>query len=84
MSTAQRDGFAVLSVRDQGIGISEEQLASIFERYERGVSPQSFGGLGLGLYVVRRIAEAHGGGVHVESRAGEGANFIVDAGLTQN
>ena len=45
--------------------------------YERAVSPRHFGGLGLGLFVARRFAEAHGGSISVESRPGEGATFTV-------
>jgi signal transduction histidine kinase len=65
-------------VRDRGIGIAAEHLAMLFQRYQRGVSAQNFGGLGLGLYVVRVIVEAHGGTVRAESRIGEGATFVVE------
>jgi len=69
---------ARLRVRDHGIGIAPERQAHLFERFERAVSAQHYGGLGLGLYVSRRIVEAHGGTIRVESRAGEGATFVVD------
>src|SRR5262249_11368026 len=51
----QRGGAALLVVKDEGIGIDPERQASIFDRFERAVSPQHFGGLGLGLYVCRRL-----------------------------
>ena len=77
VSVGARDGTAIVSVRDHGIGIPAEQLGTLFQRYQRGVSAQNFGGLGLGLYIVRVIVEAHGGTVRAESRIGEGAAFIV-------
>lgn len=71
-------GAARLTVRDQGIGIDESQQASIFERFGRAVSTYSYGGVGLGLYISRRIVEAHGGTIRVESRPGAGATFTVE------
>jgi signal transduction histidine kinase len=68
---------ARLRVRDHGIGIAENKLSRIFERFERGVSAREFGGLGLGLYIVRQIVEAHGGSVRAESLR-DGARFEVD------
>lgn len=69
---------ARLIVRDYGIGISKEDQARIFERFERAVSLKSFGGLGLGLYITRQIVDAHGGTVRVESEPGAGSAFIVE------
>jgi signal transduction histidine kinase len=71
------DDELMLSVRDHGIGIAPEQQARIFERFERAVSLRHYGGLGLGLYIVRRIVEAHGGQVVVESVPGQGSVFTV-------
>ena len=67
-----------LVVRDHGIGIPKLKLPLIFDRFERGVSPRHYGGLGLGLYVVRQLVEAHGGRISVESEAGQGTTFFVD------
>jgi len=75
------DGRAWLTVRDHGIGIDEGDQRHIFERFERAVSSQNYGGLGLGLYIVKRILEAHGGSVTVTSTPGEGAAFTVDLPL---
>jgi signal transduction histidine kinase len=66
-----------LSVRDQGIGIDPVNHQRIFDRFERAVSATSVSGLGLGLYIVTRIVEAHRGSVRVESALGKGSIFTV-------
>jgi PAS domain S-box-containing protein len=68
---------ATLCVRDRGIGIRSQDLARIFERFERAVSSRNYGGLGLGLYITRQVVEAHGGSIDVSSQPGEGATFTV-------
>ncbi|WP_437539923.1 GAF domain-containing sensor histidine kinase [Sorangium sp. So ce726] len=78
ISVGEEAGMARLSVRDHGIGIDPTRQAQIFERFERAVSDRHYGGLGLGLYISRRIAEAHGGSICVESALGAGATFIVE------
>jgi PAS domain S-box-containing protein len=69
---------ALLIVRDEGIGIAEEDQQRLFGRFERAVSGRHYGGLGLGLYISREIVEALGGRVGVESRPGEGSTFRVE------
>jgi len=64
-------------VRDHGIGIAREELERIFGRFQRGVSYQHYGGLGLGLYITRELVGLHGGTVSVESEPGKGATFTV-------
>ncbi|XYI03928.1 AAA family ATPase [Sorangium sp. So ce1128] len=71
-------GTARLSVRDHGIGIDPARQEQIFERFERAVSDRHYGGLGLGLYMSRRIADAHGGSIRVQSALGAGATFVVE------
>jgi signal transduction histidine kinase/integral membrane sensor domain MASE1 len=75
----EADGGSVrLTLRDRGIGIAPEDQARIFERFERAVSGQHYGGLGMGLYITRQIVEAHGGSIQVESEGpGKGATFVV-------
>lgn len=71
------EATARFSVRDHGIGIPEEHQSRIFERFERAVSDRHYGGLGLGLWIVRQIVDAFGGTIEVESRVGEGSTFTV-------
>ena len=71
-------GAAWLAVRDHGIGVDPARQPYIFDRFERAVSAKNYGGLGLGLYISRRIVEAHGGTIRACSRLGEGATFTVD------
>jgi signal transduction histidine kinase len=73
-----RERSARLVIEDQGIGISPEDSARLFRRFERAVSERNFGGLGLGLWLVRQIVEAHGGTVAVDGAVGVGARFTVE------
>ena len=66
-----------LEVRDHGPGIPEPELGRIFERFERATSIRHYGGLGLGLYLIRAIVDAHGGSVTAENAADGGARFEV-------
>jgi len=74
-------GWARLRVADQGIGIAATDQRRIFERFERAVSPRHFGGLGLGLWIVRQLVAAHGGDIRVTSEPGAGAVFELDLPL---
>ncbi|MFL5814505.1 MAG: PAS domain S-box protein [Bdellovibrionia bacterium] len=71
------DRYAMLTVQDQGIGIANGDQDRIFERFERAISMNEATGLGLGLYIVKEILEAHGGTIRVESELGKGSRFIV-------
>jgi signal transduction histidine kinase len=65
-------------VRDTGTGIAVPDQALIFERFKRGAGAhRRYRGGGLGLAIVRAIAEAHGGRVELESRLGEGSTFAI-------
>ncbi|MBN1209986.1 MAG: AAA family ATPase [Myxococcaceae bacterium] len=77
LSVGARDGTALLVVRDHGIGIAPDSLPRIFGRFERAVSTSKYGGLGLGLFIVREIVSALGGEVGVESTVGYGTTFTV-------
>ncbi|HTV20175.1 MAG TPA: HAMP domain-containing sensor histidine kinase [Polyangiaceae bacterium] len=78
VSLAREDGEACFSVRDYGIGISEEDQRRLFEPFQRaGLSKDTIPGAGLGLYVVQRLVQAHSGRIEVSSAPGEGALFTV-------
>ena len=64
-------------MRDRGIGIATEDQSRIFQRFERAVSTRSYGGLGIGLWLVERIVGALGGQITVASQPGQGAVFSV-------
>jgi len=81
LQVVREKGYAVLTVSDQGIGIPQGEQERIFGRFERAVSAAHYGGLGLGLFIVRRAVERLGGHVSVWSSPGQGATFTVSLPL---
>lgn len=73
------DRSVSLTVKDDGIGIAQEDQARIFEKFQRAIDPdvQNETGTGIGLYTAREIARRHGGDIEVVSTKGEGATFII-------
>jgi PAS domain S-box-containing protein len=76
-SVRQEGPDAVCMVRDRGIGISERDQEQLFKAFHRGSNVATRPGTGLGLMLVKRCAELHGGQVQVKSRIGEGTTVIV-------
>lgn len=72
------DEHACVAVIDSGPGLSAEQATSVFERYERTREAHAHDGYGLGLYICRRIIDAHGGRIGVTSTPGQGSQFYFE------
>ena len=79
ITASREDQRLVVGVEDNGMGISQEDLPRIFERFYRSDRSRSreMGGTGLGLSIVKHIVQAHGGTVEVSSRLGAGSKFTV-------
>jgi two-component system, OmpR family, sensor kinase len=75
--TKVENNFAMLSVADNGLGISATDLPRVFERFYRGDKSRSTGGNGLGLAISKAIVEAHGGAIDVASEVGKGSTFTL-------
>jgi PAS domain S-box-containing protein/excisionase family DNA binding protein len=75
----RRSEWAYVDVTDQGIGIPQEALAKLFERFYRASNVDGGGidGMGIGLYVVKEIVTLHGGTIAVTSREGQGSTFTI-------
>ena len=77
------DGEAQIAITDHGMGIPAEAIPHLFYRFFRADgAPAQAEWLGLGLYISRRIVEAHGGTIRVESERGQGSTFTVRLPLT--
>jgi signal transduction histidine kinase len=81
VSAWTENGRALVSVRDRGPGIPREQHGIIFEKFGRANVGGGKPGTGLGLFIARSIAEAHGGSLEVRSAAGQGATFTLELPL---
>ncbi len=77
VSLEQTGGVARLIVEDHGPGIDPDQLERVFDKFVRGRTG-AVSGTGLGLYISRKIVDAHQGRIWVESRPGESTKFIVE------
>ncbi len=81
LEMSKEDKSMVVSVKDEGLGISANQLPYIFERFFRAEKTKNLEGIGLGLYLCRQIIHAHEGQVWVESEEGKGSNFYFSIPL---
>lgn len=77
VSTTVYPMFSAVHVRDTGPGIAEEEQPKIFQRFYRGEAHREEEGVGIGLYLVRQIAEGQGGFVKVRSQPGQGSTFSL-------
>jgi PAS domain S-box-containing protein len=77
ITASVNDDHVIITVRDEGIGISSEDFARIFKRFERANVRSHNEGLGMGLWITQQIVQAHGGVVMVQSELGKGSTFTV-------
>ena len=80
ITTRPVDDEVELTVRDEGIGIHEQDIPLLFQRFVRITQPgeqERIPGTGLGLYIARTIVQAHHGRIWAESRPGRGSTFRV-------
>lgn len=71
------DDTSTISISDNGIGMDEETLEHVFDQFYQGDASRQGVGSGLGLSLVRRIVDLHGGSVRAESQVGIGTTFSV-------
>ena len=83
VSLVEKNGKAIIEVRDQGHGIPEDCFEKIFNRFERLNETSEISGLGLGLYIVKEIITAHGGSIVIESSYGIGSTFRIELPLKE-
>jgi PAS domain S-box-containing protein len=77
ISAVQLPGFCQISISDNGIGIKEEYLERIFDTFQRLHAVSEYPGTGIGLSIVKKIVERHGGTIRATSTPGEGTTFII-------
>ena len=66
-----------ITIKDTGIGISEENLKHVFEKFFRADNVDSYEGIGLGLFIAKRVIELHGGSISVTSELLKGSTFQI-------
>ncbi|MFB2566905.1 ATP-binding protein [Rhizobium sp. IMFF44] len=79
----QEGDQAVIVVQDHGVGIDAEDVPKIFQRYFRARTSSGIPGTGLGLYLVKKIVDLHGGSIEIDSRKGQGTSLIVKLPISQ-
>ena len=78
LETHREPSQALITVTDNGIGIAEEEITKIFTDFYRGKNvPEGERSSGVGLSITKRIIEAHGGSIKVESKLGQGSKFTI-------
>jgi len=77
IQVVQQDGVAVAMLKDKGMGIAKQLHEKIFERFERAVPASEVSGLGLGLYIAKKIITAHAGKISLESEIDKGSTFTL-------
>ena len=84
IKVASRNGRAIVSVEDKGVGIAEDEQEKIFQRFYRAHNnANNISGFGIGLYICSEIMNRHGGIVYVKSKPGQGSTFIIELPLAE-
>lgn len=84
VSARKIDDYALIQVKDQGIGIAQEKQTEIFKPFSRAVAKNEFEGLGLGLYIASQIIRAHQGEIAIASELGKGSLFTIKLPLQKS
>lgn len=84
IKTGEEDGKAVITIQDQGIGIKPQDRKIVFDLFKRSVSSSEYRGVGIGLYISKKIVELHDGEIELESKVGKGTKFTVRLPLGSN
>ena len=77
ISVTEYEMYLAVSIKDEGIGIREEEISKIFGRFYRAEEVSQEEGVGIGLYLTREILKKEDGYVKVKSKPGEGAEFMI-------
>ena len=83
VTVVEKNDWARISIADGGIGMSNEELEVLFEPYTRGNSQRTIKGVGLGIVIVKKLVEAHGGKVTVSSEQNKGTTFTFTIPLAK-
>jgi len=84
VTLAARDGLVTIAVADKGLGIPQDKVEALFERYARADQPEAArrGGYGIGLFAIKKIIAAHAGFIDVKSALDEGSTFTISLPVT--
>jgi signal transduction histidine kinase len=77
LTSAKKNGQMQFTVKDEGIGIPEEDQPNLFQTFFRANNAGNIQGTGMGLHIVKRFLDIMGGNVHVKSKLNEGAEFVI-------
>lgn len=84
VKVARQAGMCVITVKDQGIGIGDAEVGSVFEKYYRSQCVGDKRGAGVGLFLVKKVIDIHNGKLSVESTLGQGSLFTIEIPLIQS